>query len=79
MEALATLSEISLWLFGLCCIVILIDFVVRPLIGWGPLNVAVYILEGMDSRKRKEREKPDAWRVESGRVFPNSPNKKSRP
>jgi len=45
----------------------------------GPLNTAAWILEDLDSRKRKEREKPDAWRVESGRVFPNSPNKKSRP
>lgn len=75
MNALITLSEISLWLMALCFAVCLVDFVVRPLIGWGPLNIAACILEDLDARKRRRGEKPADWRVESGRVFPKKNGK----
>jgi len=79
MNALITLSEIFLWLAALCFAVCLIDFVVRPLIGWGPLNIAACILEDLDARKRRrcqnDPEKPADWRVESGRVFPKKNGK----
>lgn len=62
MEVLLKLSQIYLWLMAVFVLLAILD------IGLGG-RIFTFLFSIADSLKREKR-KPDDWRIESGRVFP---------
>ena len=69
MKILTTLAEIWLWMMAAFCLVVILDILLRG-------RLSEILLSPLVERSLKKREKAESWRVESGRVFPSTRNRK---